>query len=88
MVRAALRPSLLPYHSVEEAIATWPTTATTVGLRIDETVTTVCAPYGLLDLFTTTVRPNTTLVSQTVYEAKASRWRGLWPQLTVLPWPS
>lgn len=27
------------------------------------------------------------LAPRHVYEAKAARWRALWPRLTVLPWP-
>ena len=48
----------------------------------------VCAPFGLTDLFAMVVRPNVTLVSQATYEAKAERWRQIWPGLTVLPWPT
>lgn len=78
---------LAPYRSAEHAIATWPTTATSVGVRSDTGEFIVCAPFGLADLFSMTVRPNTTLVDQAIYQAKAERWRQLWPQLTVLAWP-
>jgi hypothetical protein len=33
------------------------------------------------------VRPNTTLVDESVYVAKVRRWRAAWPLLTILPWP-
>ena len=78
---------LSPYRSTEHAIATWPTTATSVGVRCNNNAFQVCAPFGLTDLFTKVVRPNTTLVSRAVYQAKTDRWRQLWPQLTILPWP-
>ncbi len=64
-----------PYRSAEQAIATWPTTATSVGVRSDPGGFTVCAPFGLADLFEMVVRPNTTLVPRAVYEAKVERWR-------------
>ena len=78
---------LVPYRSAEHAIATWPSTATSVGVRYERGVFDVCAPYGLSDLFGLIVRPNTTLVSRDIYEAKVERWRQLWPLLTVLAWP-
>jgi hypothetical protein len=76
-----------PYRSAEQAIATWPTTATSVGIRSDESGFVVCAPFGLADLFAMVVRANTTLIDREVYEAKVRRWERLWPQLTILPWP-
>jgi uncharacterized protein len=78
---------LAPYRSVEHAIATWPTTATSVGVRRQGRRVDVCAPFGLADLFSMTVRPNTALIDRAVYERKAARWRSVWPRLTVLPWP-
>jgi hypothetical protein len=78
---------LAPYRSVEHAIATWPTTASSVGVRCDGDAFVVCAPFGLADLFAMVVRANTTLVDEPVYRAKAERWWRTWPQVTVLPWP-
>ena len=79
---------LSPYRSVEHAIATWPTTASSIGVRCDGVEFVVCAPFGLADLFAMVVRANTTLVDEPVYRAKAQRWCRTWPQLTALPWPS
>jgi len=78
---------LAPYRSVEEAIATWPTTATAVGVRpAAGGGLVVCAPFGLDDLLALVVRPNRVLVPEDVYRAKAERWRRAWPRLTVLDW--
>ena len=79
---------LAPYRSVEHAIATWPTTASSIGVRCEGAEFVVCAPFGLADLFAMVVRANTTLVEEPVYRAKAERWCEAWPQLTALPWPS
>jgi hypothetical protein len=79
--------AVAPYRSAEHAIATWPTTATSIGLRSEHGGFTVCAPFGLADVFAMVVRPNTTLIDRAVYEAKVERWRRRWPRLTVLPWP-
>lgn len=76
-----------PYFSVEEAIATWPTTATALGVRaISPKKLSVFAPYGLHDLFGMIVRPNKVLVSKEIYEEKSSRWLKLWPNLKIIPW--
>lgn len=77
---------LRPYRSSEQAIATWPATATSIGVRAGADGLVVCAPYGLRDLFALAVRPNKTLVSEDVYTAKASRWRSTWPDLQVIGW--
>lgn len=75
-----------PYRSVEEAIATWPTTATCVGVRFSDGKFFVCAPHGLEDLFEMTVRPNKVRVSKAAYESKVDRWAKTWPKLKIVPW--
>jgi hypothetical protein len=75
-----------PYRSTEEAIATWPTTASSVGVRRDHEGFIVCAPFGLADLLGMVARPNKTIISRDVYEEKVSRWAARWPHLRVIPW--
>lgn len=75
-----------PYTSAEEAIATWPTTASSVGVRPDSDAIIVCAPFGLSDLLGMLVRPNKTIVTREVYEEKAGRWAKRWSKLRVIPW--
>lgn len=76
-----------PYESLEEAIETWPTTATSIGIRRDQNGTLLAyAPFGLSDLFTMIVRPNKRQVTKEVYCAKVQRWRRHWPKLTIIPW--
>jgi uncharacterized protein len=62
-----------PYRSVEEAISSWPTTATAVGIRLDEGKPVIYAPFGLEDLFNQVIRPNKVAVKQEVYEAKCKK---------------
>jgi uncharacterized protein len=77
----------IPQHrSVEAAISTWPTTATSVGARLDAGGFKVYAPFGLDDLMAGIVRPNKALASREVYEEKSTRWKRHWPQLTVVGW--
>ena len=75
-----------PYRSVEEAIATWPTTATAVGVRSESGQLRIHAPFGLDDVFNCVARPNCAQVTREIYEAKVSRWKRCWPQLTVIAW--
>jgi len=78
--------SIPAYRSAEHAVGTWPTTASSIGVRYDDDGFVVCAPFGLSDLFGMIVRPNKAIVTRTVYEAKAERWAALWPKLSVVPW--
>jgi hypothetical protein len=75
-----------PYRSVEEAIATWPTTASSVGVRHDHEGFIVCAPFGLADLLGMVARPNKTIINRDLYDEKVSRWAARWPRLRVIPW--
>ena len=74
------------YRCTEEAISTWPTTASSVGVRQDGDGFVVCAPFGLSDLLAMVARPNKVKVSQKIYEEKVARWQANWPQLQVIPW--
>jgi hypothetical protein len=78
--------AIAPYRSTEDAISTWPTTASSVGVRREDGELVVCAPFGLHDLFAMIVRPNKTLIDESVYRAKVKRWSRQWPRLTVMPW--
>lgn len=75
-----------PYASSEDAISTWPTTATSVGVTSRSGKFEVFAPFGLTDMFTLTVRPNKKQVTKEVYTEKATRWRSMWPKLRVIRW--
>lgn len=75
-----------PYRSTEEAIATWPTTASAVGVRRTAEGSPVFAPFGLSDLLGMVARPNKEIVSRDVYEEKVNRWSKRWPRLKVIPW--
>lgn len=77
---------LPPYTSVEQAIGTWPTTATAVGVRLEGSGLTVCAPFGLNDLFGQIVRPNKVQITEETYRKKCEKWGLKWDTLTVIPW--
>ena len=78
--------SIKPYRSVEEAIDTWPTTATAIGIRYRLGSFEAYAPFGLNDLFGMVVRPNKAQITEEIYLAKARRWKAAWPSLEIVPW--
>jgi hypothetical protein len=84
--KEAFGKEIKPYKSSENAICTWPTTATSVGVRYEGDRFVVFAPYGLDDLLGMIVRPNKIQVTQEIYKKKAARWSGIWPKLTVIDW--
>ena len=75
-----------PYRSVEEAIATFPTTASAVGVRPAGNGLDVIAPFGLADMQGGIVRPNKVQITPELYAAKVTRWLACWPGLTVVDW--
>ncbi|MBI3421255.1 MAG: nucleotidyltransferase family protein [Candidatus Sungbacteria bacterium] len=75
-----------PHKSVERAISTWPTTATTIGVKKYGDEFQVYAACGLDDLFGMIIRANKILVSKEVYRKKVDRWTKIWPMLKVIPW--
>jgi hypothetical protein len=63
-----------PYTSTEDAINTWPTTASSVGVRYENGKFLVYAPCGLNDMMRLIVRANKGLITREVYEKKVARW--------------
>lgn len=74
------------YKSVEEAIDTWPTTATSVGVRKENDQFLVYTSFGLEDLLNMVVRANKTQISERIYQDKVDRWIKIWPNLKIIPW--
>lgn len=74
------------YKTVEEAINTWPTTATSIGIRKIGGQFQVYAPFGLDDLFNMIIRANKTIITEKIYQDKVDRWIKIWSNLKVVPW--
>lgn len=75
------------YKSAEEAINTWPTTATAIGVKkLKNGELQVYAPFGLDDLLNLIVKPNKTLITEKIYQDKVDRWIKIWPNLKVVLW--
>ncbi|MDR0263218.1 MAG: nucleotidyltransferase family protein [Sphingobacterium sp.] len=78
---------LKPYSSLEEAIDSWPTTSTSLGVRLDQNGEwKVYSPYGLEDLFQLKIMANKKLITQDIYKNKYEKWKRKWPELDIIPW--
>lgn len=78
----------LQHKSTEGAIRTWLNGPALIGIRLlPGGDWRVFAPWGLADILTLVVRPNPMSGSRELYDKKTARWQGLWPELTILPWP-
>lgn len=75
-----------PLGSLEEAVASWPEYATSVGIALlqDDSLR-VIAPYGLEDLFGIVVRRNPARVSVATYRLRVEqkRYAARWPRVRV-----
>ncbi|MFM2347525.1 MAG: hypothetical protein RL654_2278 [Pseudomonadota bacterium] len=77
-----------PLTSLEEAVASWPEYATSVGLTCTAgQAFEVIAPHGLEDLFAMRVRRNPTRVSPATYAQRIEQkqYATRWPRVTVVP---
>lgn len=77
---------IAPYLSTIDAMDSFPTTATTIGVRSGPSGTSLHATFGLEDLFQGIVRPNKRQITQTIYETKVARWLRHWPDLDIITW--
>lgn len=75
-----------PLRSLEEAVASWPEYATSVGVTLDRAARIqIIAPWGLDDLFDLRVRRNPTRVSLETYKHRTEqkRYELRWPMVKV-----
>lgn len=75
-----------PYKSLESAVDTFPTTATTIGVRKEDDSYKVYTTYGLDDLFSIRMRANKKQITEEIYLKKVNRWTSIWKSLIVIPW--
>lgn len=75
-----------PYLSVEDAINSWPTTATSIGVRFENNNLKVYAPFGLNDIFGMIVKANKVQITEEIYLQKVIKWSEKWPSLRIIPW--
>jgi len=75
-----------PYNSLEEAINTWPTTATSIGVKLENNKLKIYAPFGLNDIFGLIVKANKAQITEKIYLEKVNKWKAKWPSLKIISW--
>lgn len=79
--------AIKPYNSLEDAINSWPTTATSLGLRREKSGDwTIYAPFGTTDIFEMKIKPNARQITEEIYMTKVNKWMKKWPKLSYEPW--
>ena len=76
-----------PLKSCEEAVSTWPETATCVGVRLmEDNSLIIVAPFGLEDLFKLILRRNKTRITQDIFlnRLKEKKISKNWPKVRVI----
>jgi uncharacterized protein len=77
-----------PFTSLQQAIASWPEYATSVGVTLlEDNTIQVIAPHGLQDLFSLMVRHNPERASVETYRERLAnkRYAERWPKVMVVP---
>lgn len=75
------------YVSVAASMASWPETATAVGVRLtDRGALELVAPHGLVDLFALTLRPSPVASDPRAYTSRLREkgWLVRWPRLRMV----
>jgi hypothetical protein len=76
-----------PYRNCEDAIRSWPETATVVAARLGNERVQILAPHGIDDLVHMIIRPTPALrTKMSVYERRlaSKNWARRWPHLVFL----
>lgn len=76
----------IPYESVEDAISSWGSTITCIGVKYENNELKIVAPYGLNDIFSMILRPVKKNFTKEIYNQKAEEWMKKWPKLTKIEW--
>ena len=76
-----------PLTCTDESLARYASIAHAVGVRLEHNDRLdIVAPFGLDDLFAMRLRPNRALGNGPSHDAKARRFKALWPEVTAELW--
>lgn len=75
-----------PYTSCEDAVSSWGSTVTCIGIRKENDKLVVYCPYGLNDLFSLTIRPVKRYFDKESYVERCKRWKAKWEKLNIVEW--
>jgi uncharacterized protein len=79
--------NIVQIASIKDAIDRWPTTATAIGVRLNnKNDLEIYSPFGLDDLFSGIIRANKKQITPEIYNNIANKWLKKWPKLKMIPW--
>ena len=78
--------SIGQYSSVYDAIDSFPTTTTAIGITMKDEEYKVYSTFGFDDLFNLILRPNKRQITKDIYESKKARIAENWPKVRVVDW--
>jgi uncharacterized protein len=78
--------SINRYSSIHDAIDSFPTTTTAIGITIKDGNYRVHSTFGYDDLFNLILRPNKRQITKEIYETKTARIMKNWPKVRVVEW--
>ncbi len=76
-----------PLTSSSEMLGRYASKTHAVAARLEsDGALTILAPFGLDDIFSFRITPNKVLFNKPAHDAKGARAKGVWPEITVVPW--
>ncbi len=77
-----------PLTNGDEAMDRFASKTHSVGIRLEpDDSLSLYAPFGLDDMFSFRLVPNTVLDNRVGHQTKGLRAKEVWPELTLVPWP-
>ena len=78
--------SINPYSSLTNAIDTFPTTSTTIGICKQKNEYELYSTFGLDDLSKLILKPNKRQITKSIYEKYCVRLSKRYPKVTIINW--
>jgi uncharacterized protein len=76
------------YKNVLDAIDSFPTTSTAIGITDRNGAESLYSTFGLDDLYNMILRPNKRQITKAIYESKKRKIEANWPMVKVVAWGS
>jgi hypothetical protein len=76
-----------PLTSSGEMLGRYASKTHAIAARLEaDGALTMLAPFGLDDIFSFRITPNKVLFNKPAHDAKGTRAKTVWPEITVVPW--
>ncbi len=78
--------TIKPYIDIFNAIDTFPTTTTAIGVRGNLENLSIYTTFGLSDLENLILRPNKAQITKEIYDKKKEKIAKNWPKVKIIEW--